>query len=211
MSNLVETTPRTPNYQKYGTKNPLMRRVIERFMGRIGEHVEVIQPNRIVDLGCGEGFTVLSLRERNLRCEYLGLEKSLPALEIARTQAGKERFEQADIMQRQPERGWADLAICLEVLEHLDEPGLALDQIATWTNGKALLSVPWEPWFQMGNLLRGKYPRTLGNHPEHVQRFTVQTFRSLVLKYFETVEMDTCFPWIIAIASKNSRASSGRR
>ena len=60
-----------------------------------------------------------------------------------------------------------DLVLCLEVLEHVPEPGAALAELARVCCGRIVLSVPDEPWFRLGSLARGKYLRGLGDHPEH--------------------------------------------
>jgi 2-polyprenyl-3-methyl-5-hydroxy-6-metoxy-1,4-benzoquinol methylase len=192
----------TSNYEKHQTGNPLMRKLIRRFEDRVYDLAQSFAPVRVVDLGCGEGFTAMALRQRGMKFQYLGLERDQFALALAREQAPDERFEYADILTREPDLQWADLAICLEVLEHMTRPQDALTRIAQWTAGKAIISVPWEPWFQLGNLCRGKYLGTLGNHPEHIQKFSVGSFKRLLSQYFRDVAIETCFPWIIAVVEK---------
>lgn len=189
------------NYEKYQTKNPLMRRVIARFLDRIVEHVRDARPARVVDLGCGEGLVARRLRDLPFAIEYRGIELDADAVRVARREVPGLSFEQGDILTTPPDRGWAELALCLEVLEHLDDPGLAVDRIAEWTRGVAIVSVPWEPFFRMGNLLRGKYLPTLGNHPEHVQQFSPKSLQKLLERRFRVVRVDTCFPWLIAHAA----------
>lgn len=152
----------------------------------------------------------MSLRQRGLDFDYLGLELNPMALDLARANAPDERFEQADLLERHPAGDHADLAICLEVLEHLDDPDEAVARIARWTSHTALLSVPWEPWFRLGNFCRGKYLDNWGNHPEHIQQFNRGSFAALISKYFDSVQIDTCFPWIIAVATNvNETLASG--
>ena len=56
-----------------------------------------------------------------------------------------------------------DRVICCEVLEHLDDPGRALDQIVAQRPRRVILSVPHEPFFMLSNLARGKNVTRLGN------------------------------------------------
>ncbi|MCZ7687018.1 MAG: class I SAM-dependent methyltransferase [Sandaracinaceae bacterium] len=123
------------------------------------------------------------------------------AVDVARREVPGLDFQQGDLLETEPDRGWADLALCLEVLEHLSDPRPAVDRIAEWTRSMAIVSVPWEPFFRTGNLLRGKYLATLGNHPEHVQQFGPRSFRELMETRFRVVEVETCFPWLIARAA----------
>ena len=43
-----------------------------------------------------------------------------------------------------------------------------------------MLSVPYEPYFRIGNVLRGKHLGRLGNHPEHVQHWNLRTFETFL-------------------------------
>jgi len=194
--------PRTSNFEKYQTKNPLMQKVIQRFLDRVSDHIRQLQPERLVDLGCGEGMVAKSLDDLPFDIEYHGIELNPDAVAAAQALNPHRHFEQGNIIEYPAKEGWADVAICLEVLEHLDDPAPAVAQIARWTRSAAIISVPWEPFFRTGNLLRGKYLDHLGNHPEHVQQFTPRSLKRLLKREFAVVEIDTCFPWLIALCAK---------
>jgi 2-polyprenyl-3-methyl-5-hydroxy-6-metoxy-1,4-benzoquinol methylase len=189
------------NYQKYQTPNPVMRRVIRRFLDRIVAHVREARPERVVDLGSGEGMVARELARLPFAIEYRGIELSAESVGVAREQVPGLDFRQGNILTTEPERGWADVALCLEVLEHLDDPRPAVARIAEWTRSMAIVSVPWEPFFRTGNLLRGKYLASFGNHPEHVQQFGPASFEALLATRFRVVQVETCFPWLIARAA----------
>jgi SAM-dependent methyltransferase len=193
--------PASSNYQKYKTGNPAMRWVIRRFVDRIVSLVEAAAPERVIDLGSGEGMIARELQRLPRAVEYRGIELQGEAVRVARAEVPGLRFDQGDLLAVEPEPGWADVALCLEVLEHLDEPAAAVDRIAAWTSSLAVVSVPWEPYFRTGNLLRGKYLPTLGNHPEHVQQFGPRSFAALLERRFRLVHVETCFPWLIARAA----------
>jgi len=57
------------------------------------------------------------------------------------------------------------LTTCIEVLEHLTDPEPAVAELARVTHGGCIVSVPWEPWFRLGNFARGKNLGRLGNDP----------------------------------------------
>ncbi len=48
-------------------------------------------------------------------------------------------------------------------------------ELARVSAGSVVVSVPHEPWFRVGSLIRGKYVRTLGNHPEHINHWNPRT------------------------------------
>jgi SAM-dependent methyltransferase len=183
-----------------------VRRLLARFLDRFAARTLALRPTRIVDLGAGEGHGAKHLRAiLPYPFEYRGLEINPAALALARQRCTGMRFEQADLLVREPEEGWADLALCLEVLEHLAEPEAAVRRIAQWTARHALISVPWEPFFQAGNLARGKYLSRLGNHPEHCQRFTPRRLSRLLGRHFASVQIEGVFPWLLAVAEKGGR------
>jgi SAM-dependent methyltransferase len=196
------STP-TTNYQKYQTGNPLVRRLIGRFLDRIVALTAALAPRRIVDLGCGEGMVASALYERlPFAFEYRGVEINPDAIELARQRLPGIDLELGDLLALEPQPGWADLAVCIEVLEHLVDPRAAVERIRLWTARDALVSVPWEPYFRLGSLLRGKYLRTLGDHPEHVQHFDPGSLHALLAAQFDRVHVERCFPWLIAVARR---------
>ncbi len=95
----------------------------------------------------------------------------------------------------------ADLVTCIEVLEHLvtDEPAVA--ELARICRGRCVVSVPWEPWFRLGNFVRGKHLSRFGNNPEHVQFFTPGRLERMMGKSFSQVRIVKAFPWLIAEAT----------
>ena len=201
----LDTDPGTSNYAKYATSNPLMRRVIQRFLQRIVAEVGKIGPAQVIDVGCGEGMVAHELQKLPGKLDYRGFELNPLAVAAARALNPGLSFAQADLfaldLQEQP----ADLVMMLEVLEHLERPELAVERLAKWTRRAALFSVPWEPWFRLGNLARGKYVKRLGNHPEHIQQFNPGTFHALLAPYFADVQVSSCFPWLIAVAHSPRR------
>ena len=61
--------------------------------------------------------------------------------------------------------------------------------------------MPWEPWFRLGNLGRGKNVKRWGNDPEHVNFFSPAKLRKALALHFDEVRITKAFPWIIAEAT----------
>lgn len=93
-----------------------------------------------------------------------------------------------------------DWMLCLEVLEHLENPRALVAKLASHPQIGAAISVPWEPWFRLGNLLRGKNVSRFGNDPGHVQQFSPSSFGKLLREFYPRVEIQVSFPWILAVA-----------
>lgn len=196
------------NYTKYESRNPVVRLLIGRFLDRVVALTAALAPRRIVDLGCGDGVVASTLRERlPLDFEYRGIEINPLGIALARQRMPSIDITLGDLLTLEPQQGWADLAVCFEVIEHLVDPSAAVQRIRLWTARHAMVSVPWEPYFRIGSLLRGKYLRTLGNHPEHVQHFDPASLRALLAPHFHHVRIERCFPWLIAVASDDASAA----
>ena len=178
-----------------------MRAVIERFLDRICEEVDRRRPARILDIGCGEGLVAARLAARlGHAFQYRGVDINPHSVELAR-ELNREhpqlQFDTADIMASRLDADGADLVMCLEVLEHLPEPFRALQRIVALSADTVIVSGPWEPWFQLGNLLRGRHIRRFGNHPEHLHRFRPRTFRRFLSEADPNARVHSCFPWLI--------------
>jgi 2-polyprenyl-3-methyl-5-hydroxy-6-metoxy-1,4-benzoquinol methylase len=194
--------PDSSNFQKYQTRNPVMRWVIDRFLREVSRSVVELAPRRVVDLGCGEGVVAGMLRESLPEMDYVGIDVSEEAVNAARTFHPTLEFRVGSVFDPPAELGSADVTLCLEVIEHLEDPEGAMTRIMEWTRGHALISVPWEPWFRLGNLVRGRHIHDLGNHPEHIQQFTPRSFSRLLAGHSNSFRVWTCFPWILGLVRR---------
>jgi 2-polyprenyl-3-methyl-5-hydroxy-6-metoxy-1,4-benzoquinol methylase len=125
---------------------------------------------------------------------------SKDVIEIARENAfsrGLEKtlFQTRNIYELKAGEDSAELIVCIEVLEHLEDPEAGLRALQKVTTQSLILSVPREPLWRALNLARGKYILRLGNTPGHVQHWSKHEFVQLVSKYFEVVEVRSPFPW----------------
>lgn len=89
---------------------------------------------RVLDAGCGTGNTGLSLARRFPDIEFVGLDISLPSLDVARAVAEREgieniRFRQADLMRPIAEGQRFDTVLCLGVLHHTADPRTVLSNL----------------------------------------------------------------------------------
>ena len=176
-----------------------MQWFIRRFINRICYHVDHFRPERVVDIGCGEGIVAGALQENNLPFEYYGIDINKQSIETAKRLSPSLFFETANFLTMNPKIGWADVVLCLEVLEHLKNPVEALRRLLEWSNNVIIVSVPWEPYFSIGNFCRGLYMNRFGNHPEHVQWFRKGAFKVLLSQVSSNFLITTCFPWLIGI------------
>jgi 2-polyprenyl-3-methyl-5-hydroxy-6-metoxy-1,4-benzoquinol methylase len=191
------------NYIKHQSKNPLQQYFIRRFYDRLLQYADVTHPKRILDAGCGEGFTLSQLAEHTIGTILVGIDTSAEALKLSAHIFPKLHVRQGSIYTIPYADHSFDLVICTEVLEHLEDTARALSELGRVSRGYVLLSVPWEPWFRLTNFFLGKYVRRWGNHPEHVHQWTRKQFEQLLQKHgFKIVNVTTSFPWTVVLAKK---------
>lgn len=191
--------PRTTNFEKFKTGNPLVRHLITRFFTRIRSAIEAQPVLSILDAGCGEGMTLLQVRDL-LPARVAGFDINPDSIAYAHLQFPQAEITVQDIYDLPyPDKAF-DLVLCLEVLEHLTEPRRALQSLKRVSRRTLLLSVPHEPWFRLGSLARGKYLQSWGNHPEHLNHWNPSSFAQFLRADFAVVQIGTSFPWIVAQA-----------
>jgi SAM-dependent methyltransferase len=190
-------TAESTNYAKFRSGNPVVDRFIDRYFRVLGALVESLSPTSVLDAGCGEGETIARLSDR-LPPRVVGVDLSEDSVSHARRRLPRAEISQGSVYDLKFAPRSFDLVLCLEVLEHLDQPARALGELCRVSGRDIVLSVPWEPWFRLGSLGRGRHVRGLGNHPEHVQRWTRRGFRDLLAPRLELVALSPAFPWLVA-------------
>lgn len=97
-----------------------------------------------------------------------------------------------------------DLILLLEVLEHLDYPEKALQEIKRVSSKYLIVGVPREPLWRFLNMCRFKYLKDFGNTPGHLNNWSTKEIVNLVEKEFgKVIAIETPIPWTILLAEKN--------
>lgn len=195
--------PETSNYQKHMSKNPLQKFLIENFYKSLVSFAKSVRPVTVLDVGCGEGFSLVSLRRSKIGKVYEGVDYSYDAIRLGKKLYPKLNIKLGNIYDLPYKDSVYDLVICTEVLEHLEKPHEALSEIKRVAKKYIILSVPNEPFFTLGNLFRGKYIKSFGNNPEHINHWNAGGFgkflRSGGLKISGARYP---FPWTVILARK---------
>jgi hypothetical protein len=191
---------------KYLSTNPVVRRLIGRWLGALTEVVDANVPADavVLDAGAGAGFSL----ER-----FIG-ERPVLAMDAAREKVVQvpARVPHAqplvgDVTRLPAGDGSVPWATSIEVLEHLPTPELLVQELARVCEVGVIVSVPWEPWFKLGNLGRGKNVARWGNDPEHLQAFGPRSLAALLRGSFGRVAVHRCLPWLLAVATEPRRAA----
>jgi ubiquinone/menaquinone biosynthesis C-methylase UbiE len=188
-------------YDKYGSTNPLVRRLMGGFERTLDELMASAEPRSLLDVGCGEGVLVHRWALRMPQARVVGID-----LEEESIQAGWSQRQAPNLEYRRMgaetlpfEANEFDLATAIEVLEHVPDPEHTLAEMARCAGRHLLVSVPREPLWRMLNLARGAYMSQLGNTPGHLNHWSRRSFVRLLAHHGEVVEVRSPFPWTMLL------------
>jgi SAM-dependent methyltransferase len=146
-----------------------------------------VAPGRMADLGCWVGFLLAEARERGW--EVTGVEPSAYASAFARERLGLP-VQRTDLFAADLPAGAFDAVVLGDVIEHLPDPGAALERIGSLLRdgGVVYLALP-----DAGS----RVARRLGRRwwsviPTHVQYFTRESAVTLLRRHgFEPLHVGT--------------------
>ena len=172
-------------YDKYGSTNPVVRRLMSAFERTLDQLFEQSDPSSVLDVGCGEGVLVHQWAQR----------------------LGDRRVVGIDLQEESIQAGWAERQAAnleyqvmhAEVLEHVPDPEHTLAEMARCAERHLLVSVPREPLWRMLNMARGAYWPALGNTPGHLNHWSRRSFVRLLSSYGQVAEVRSPFPWTMLL------------
>jgi 2-polyprenyl-3-methyl-5-hydroxy-6-metoxy-1,4-benzoquinol methylase len=188
-------------YDKYGSTNPLVRRMMDGFEGTLDELFAAAAPSSLLDVGCGEGVLVHRWARRLGGARVVGIDLEEPSIQAGWAQRTAPNLEYR-VMRAEnlpfAEREF-DTVCAIEVLEHVPDPGHTLSEMARCAEHHLLVSVPREPLWRMLNMARGAYWPQLGNTPGHLNHWSKRSFKALLSRYGEVLETRSPFPWTMLL------------
>ncbi len=202
----VEDVPTGNTYDKYGSTNPVVRRLMHGFERTLAELFAQAAPESVLDVGCGEGVLThqwaqqlgerrivgIDLDDDKLKAEWATRQR--PNLEYRTMLAENMPFAENEF----------DMACAIEVLEHVPDPAHTVAEMARVARRRLLVSVPREPLWRMLNMARGAYLSELGNTPGHVNHWSKRSFVQLLSQHGEVVETRSPFPWTMLLVRLGS-------
>jgi ubiquinone/menaquinone biosynthesis C-methylase UbiE len=198
----AEGTVTGNTYDKYGSTNPVVRRLMAGFERTLDELLGQAAPKSVLDVGCGEGVLVHKWAQRYPRARIVGIDLEAPDIQAgwAQHQAPNIEYRVLKAENLPFADGEFALASAIEVLEHVPDPADTVAEMARVARGgHVLVSVPREPLWRGLNMARGAYWKDLGNTPGHVNHWSKRSLVELLSRHGEVVEARSPFPWTMLL------------
>ncbi|PKN94478.1 MAG: hypothetical protein CVU44_05170 [Chloroflexi bacterium HGW-Chloroflexi-6] len=199
------------NYvDKYNSKNFIEKYLVENFIQSFKKNINSLLNESIAsicEVGCAEGEL--------LKTVYSIFPKStIFATDISEEEVKKAKIncaafpvdfsvQNAESLKEYKDSSF-EIVICCEVLEHLSDPIKGLEELCRISNKYIIVSVPNEPIWRMLNVARGKYIRSFGNTPGHINHWGVIQFPKFLMTAsdYSIIKKDYPFPWQMVLLKK---------
>lgn len=193
----------TPDFsQKYTQTNFITRRVINNFYNNIKSLLKNLPAQNALEVACGPGFSTRYLTQMRPDINWSASDVEEGLVTEAQNRNPQVKIRQESIYQMSSGENTFDLVIALEVLEHLERPEQAIQELKRVTKKYCLVSVPHEPLWRLLNMLRGHYWSRLGNTPGHINHWSSRNFKKFVSPHFKIIRTKHPWPWTILLLEK---------
>ena len=187
-------------------------RMVDAFTRQAVDLVREIPATRLLDVGCGDGHLIRHIADQERSLEVVGIDADLPELTRSWERLGSARvsFQPADVYQLPFEDNSFQIVTAFELLEHVEDPHWALREMRRVCSGWLIASVPLEPWWCIGNLVRRRYVRQLGNTPGHIHHWSRHGFGRLLRPHGDLQYLKRTAMWTMARVGMSDRPDQQR-
>jgi 2-polyprenyl-3-methyl-5-hydroxy-6-metoxy-1,4-benzoquinol methylase len=193
--------PTGNTFDKYGSSNPVVRRLMAGFEATLDELFEEAAPDSVLDIGCGEGVLTFQWAQRLGDRPVVGID--LPDAKLEAQWRTRERPNLRFLATRAEELPFTDdefdMVTAIEALEHIPDPERTLREMTRVAKRHLLVSVPREPLWRALNVARGAYLRDLGNTPGHVNHWSKTGLERLLARGGRIIDSRSPFPWTMVL------------
>lgn len=186
-------------FNKHETNHVLYRTIVNRYKRKYQEILRDLAFDSFLEIGSGEGYIV----------SYT-LQEAKPKLIVASDINMK--YFHADIGAYRlvcmgeaipfPDKSF-DLVVACEVLEHTKNSEEIVKEMSRVSKKWVIISVPYEPYWRLLNIIRGKYLNNFGNTPGHVSHFSLRTIIRLCSEHLFVIKVKIAFPWIFILSESS--------
>lgn len=189
-------------YDKHNSRNPIVKFLMRNFHSYLFKLIGEVNPNSLLDVGCGEGYTTKRIQKFFSNVKIKGVEYEKEALKLSLKNPEGIDFIEGNIYDLDETDDSFDLVIATEVLEHLENPALAVKETRRVAKNYCIYTVPYEPFWRVANMLRGRYLKDFGNTPGHINHWSRRGLKKLLKPHFKDVKIKNCYLWNMALCKK---------
>ncbi len=162
-----------------------------------------------LEIGCGPGYSTKKISKFLPKAVRLDASEYVkPLVSVAKKNNPKLKIWQEDIYHLKSNSNSYDLIYLLEVLEHLDYPKVALNEIrrVLKPGGFLIVGVPREPLWRFLNMARGAYWSNFGNTPGHLNHWSSPAIGEFLHKNIGSkVSVKRPLPWTLVLSKTTKR------
>ncbi len=201
MSSSSPAIPTGNTYDKYGSTNPVVRRLMAGFERTLDELWTRADPRSVLDVGCGEGVLTHEWARRLGDRPIVGIDLDDPKLraEWQQRSAPNLSYHIEEATSLSFAAGEFDVATAIEVLEHVPDPEATVAEMARVAARWLIVSVPREPLWRGLNMARGAYWGSLGNTPGHLNHWSKRSFVRMLSRHGTVEAARSPFPWTMLL------------
>lgn len=179
--------------------NPLTKGITRKFIDNILAEIKNLGINSLLDIGCGTGYITQKLKDYVPTC--IGCDIDTNRVILAKKYINCDiSLVVADAVNLPFKNSYFDVVTAIEILEHISNIEVFLEELKRVSNDYILITVPNEPLFRLANLSRGKNLKHFGNPEGHIHHFNKNTFGSLLSEYYSEVKINVnSVFWLMAV------------
>lgn len=197
------------NKREYDSNNPIALYLYKIFYRKIYSLMDeiIFDDIKTLEVGCGCGESSLRihkhLRKSSNKFHFEASEYDKRFVSIIDQLDYPFEVNQENIYEMNRKDSSFNLIFLLEVLEHLENPEKAIEELFRVTDKYVIISVPNEPIWRIANMARLKYLKSFGNTPGHINHYNLNSLTKLVEPYGKVINSYKPFPWLIILVEKH--------
>jgi len=199
----LEKNSNTPvRYDKEGTKNPIAKAIYNNYKLSLSRLIQNQEINSILEIGCGGGEILEHIHSlENLELNLVGVDIDKNIIHQAKNKYSYIDFRCEDGYNLSFSDNNFDLVLVLEVLEHVKDVQLIINEAKRVSKKYLIFSVPREPLWRILNIFRGAHIFTLGNTPGHINHWGSRQFVKLISNTFHIHTILKPLPWTMILCN----------
>jgi len=196
------------NKLEYESQNPISKILYANFYKKIDIIIRKYIEERfsVLEVGCGAAesslrihFTLSNLKPK---VPFEASEYDIRYVEKINSLNYPFKVTHETVYNLKRDNGAFDLIFLLEVLEHLEFPEKAVEELFRVSSKYVVISVPNEPIWRMANMARFQYLKDFGNTPGHINHYNEKKLAKIIKPYGKVIKVFKPFPWLIMLAEK---------